>query len=199
MDISEISRSRKRSSNIVLNARTQKIILSLLGGLLFLNLPVYFFLVRTEVEAANGEASRREQMRFQLSRRTATVNGLREIARQFSESHLRYQQFTDDFLFPKDKIASELLQELDQISAEAGLTRNRVGYHLDQEPIFGLQRMVITLPIEGNYANIRNFLNMLESHEKFIIIDSMALVSEREGTGTIRLDVSLSTLFPAEL
>jgi Tfp pilus assembly protein PilO len=199
MDTSETSESRKRPSKMVLNARAQKIILSVLMGLLFLNLPVYFFLVRTEVEGANGESARREQMRLQLSRRTATLNALREIARQFNESHLHYQQFTDDFLFPKEKIASELLQELDQISAEAGLTRNRVGYHLDQEPVFGLQRMVITLPVEGSYVNIRNFLNMLESHAKFIIIDSMALVSEREGTGTIRLDVSLSTLFPAQL
>ena len=183
---------------MVLNARTQKIVLSVLMGLLFLNLPVYFFLVRTEVEAANGEAARREQMRLQLSRRTATLNALREMARQFKVSHQRSQQFADDFLFPKEKIASELLQELDEISAEAGLTRNRVGYRLEHEPVFGLQRMVITLPIEGSYANIRNFLNMLESHEKFIIIDSMALISEREGSGTIRLDVSLSTLFPAQ-
>jgi len=167
-------------------------------GLLFLNLPVYFFLVRKEVEAANGEAARREQMRLQLSRRTATLNALREMGRQFNVSRERSKQFTNDFLFPKEKIASELLQELDQISAEAGLTRNRVGYRLDQEPVFGLQRIVITLPIEGSYANIRNFLNMLESHEKFIIIDSMALISEREGSGTIRLDVSLSTLFPAQ-
>jgi len=199
MDTARISKSRKRPLKMVLNARTQRIVLFVLMGLLFLNLPVYFFLVRTVVEAANGEAARREQMRLQLSRRTATLNAIREIARQFNESHLRYQRFTDEFLFPKEKMASELLQELDQISAEAGLTRNRVGYRLDQEPVFGLQRMTITLPIEGSYANIRNFLNMLETHEKFIMIDSMALISEREGTGTIRLDVNLSTLFPVQL
>ena len=199
MDTARISKSQKRPLKMVLNARTQRIAFSVLMGLLFLNLPVYFFLVRTEVEAANGEAARREQMRLQLSRRTATLNAIREIARQFNESHLRYQRFTDEFLFPKEKMASELLQELDQISAEAGLTRNRVGYRLDQEPVFGLQRMTITLPIEGSYANIRNFLNMLETHEKFIMIDSMALISEREGTGTIRLDVNLSTLFPVQL
>ena len=199
MDTARISKSRKRPLKMVLNARTQRIVLFVLMGLLFLNLPVYFFLVRTVVEAANGEAARREQMRLQLSRRTATLNAIREIARQFNESHLHYQRFTDEFLFPKEKMASELLQELDQISAEAGLTRNRVGYRLDQEPVFGLQRMTITLPIEGSYANIRNFLNMLETHEKFIMIDSMALISEREGTGTIRLDVNLSTLFPVQL
>ena len=184
---------------MVLSAKTQKITLSVMMGLLLLNVPVYFFLVRTEVEAANGESSRREQMRLQVNRQTATLHALREMAKQFNESHQLYAQFTDEFLFPRDKIASELLLELDQISAEAGLTRSRVGYHLDTEPVFGLQRMVITLPVEGSYANIRNFLNLLESHEKFIVIDSMALVSEREGAGVIRLDVSLSTLFPAQL
>ena len=167
-------------------------------ALILLNIPLYFFLVRPEVEAANGEASRREQMRLQLGRRTATLNALRDIAKRFTDSRQRYVEFTNNYLFQRDKLASELLQELDQISAEAGLTRNRVGYRLDQEPVFGLQRIAITLPVEGSYSNIRNFLNMLEGHEKFIVIDSMALVSEREGTGTIRLDVSLSTLFPAQ-
>ncbi|MFN8006064.1 MAG: type 4a pilus biogenesis protein PilO [Terriglobia bacterium] len=181
---------------MTLSSKTQKLTLYVLTGLLLLNLPIYFFLVRKEVEAANGEAARREQMGIQLSRQTATVQALREMSKKFTESRHRYGEFVDDYLFPKKKMASELLMELDQISAEAGLTRNRVGYHFDPEPAFGLQRMVITLPVEGSYANIRNFLNLLESHEKFIIIDSMALVSEREGTGMIRLDVTLSTLLP---
>ena len=181
---------------MVLSPKIQQVTFYVLMGLLLLNLPIYFFLVRKEVEAANGEAARREQMGIQLSRQTATVQALREMSKQFTESRRRYAQFIDEYLFPKDKMASELLLELDQISAEAGLTRNRVGYRFDPEPAFGLQRMVITLPVEGSYTNIRNFLNLLESHEKFIIIDSMTLVSEREGTGTIRLDVSLSTLLP---
>jgi Tfp pilus assembly protein PilO len=61
-----------------------------------------------------------------------------------------------------------------------------------------MQRLAITLPIEGNYSNIRDFLNVLESESKLVIVDSMALVSEREGTDTLRLDVSLSTLFAAQ-
>jgi Tfp pilus assembly protein PilO len=61
-----------------------------------------------------------------------------------------------------------------------------------------MQRLAITLPIEGNYSNIRDFLNVLESESKLVIVDSMALVSEREGTDRLRLDVSLSTLFAAQ-
>jgi hypothetical protein len=41
-------------------------------------------------------------------------------------------------------------------------------------------------------------LNVLESESKLVIVDSMVLVSEREGTDILRLDVSLSILFAAE-
>ena len=53
----------------------------------------------------------------------------------------------------------------------------------------------MTLPIEGTYTSIRKFLNILESRPKFIIVDSMALDSEREGTGLIRMEMRLVTLF----
>jgi Tfp pilus assembly protein PilO len=56
----------------------------------------------------------------------------------------------------------------------------------------------MTLPVEGSYSSIRKFLNLLESRPKFIIVDSMALDSEREGTGLIRMEMRLITLFGAQ-
>jgi len=170
-----------------MNARRQRVVYIVLLGLVLLNLPLYLVFVRPEIEADAGETARIDQMRSQLARRVNTLNALKDI-----------EQFSTEYLFPQEKGASELLKTLEEICAEAGLLRNRVTYRLDPEPAFGMQRLSITLPIEGNYTNIRDFLNVLESESKLVIVDSMALVSEREGTDMLRLDVSLSTLFAVQ-
>lgn len=181
-----------------MNVKHQTIIYIVLSALVLLNLPLYLVFVRPEIEADAGEAARTEQMRSQLARRSNTLNALREIERKLNESREKYRQFSAEYLFPSEKGASELLKTLDEICAEAGLLRNRATYRLDSEPAFGMQRLTVTLPIEGNYENIREFLNVLESESKLVIVDSMALVSEREGTDMLRLDVSLSTLFAVQ-
>jgi len=181
-----------------MNAKHQTIVYIVLSALVLLNLPLYLVFVRPEIEADAGETERIDQMRSQLARRVNTLNALKDIERKLNESHDKYRQFSAEYLFPPEKGTSELLETLDEICAEAGLLRNRVTYRLDPEPAFGMQRLAITLPIEGNYSNIRNFLNVLESESKLVIVDSMALVSEREGTDILRLDVSLSTLFAVQ-
>jgi Tfp pilus assembly protein PilO len=176
----------------------QRIALLVLLGLILLNLPVYFLLVRPEIEADAGEQVKIGQMRQQLARRTTTLAALKESERKLKDSSEKYRKFESDYLFATDTGASDLLEELDEICAEAGLLRNRVSYKMDTEPVYGIQRLGITLPIEGTYSNIRNFLNILESTSRLVIVDSMTIVSEREGTGIIRLDVSLSALFSAK-
>ncbi|MBM3801877.1 MAG: hypothetical protein FJW26_06115 [Acidimicrobiia bacterium] len=178
-----------------MNAKHQTAIYVVLSALLLLNLPLYLVFVRPEIEADAGETARIDQMRSQLARRLATLNALKEIERKLGDSREKYRQFSAEYLFPQEKGTSELLKTLDEICEDTGLLRQRVTYRLDPEPAFGMQRLSITLPIEGNYSNIREFLNILESESKLLIVDSMALISEREGTDILRLDVSLSTLF----
>ncbi|MCI0621938.1 MAG: type 4a pilus biogenesis protein PilO [Acidobacteria bacterium] len=181
-----------------MNLKRQKVTYFVLSALVLLNLPLFLLFVRPEIEADAGETARIDQVRSQLTRRVKTLNGLKDIEKRLNESRDKYRRFSEEYLFPSAKGTSELLETLDAICAEAGLLRNRVTYRLDPEPAFGMQRLAITLPIEGGYANVRNFLNILESESKLVIVDSMALVSEREGTDVLRLDVSLSTLFAVQ-
>ena len=95
-------------------------------------------------------------------------------------------------------MSSGLIKELDEICAQAGLLRNRVAFSPSGESEYGYQRLAVTLPVEGNYSNIRKFLNVLESRSRLIIVDSMGLASEREGTGMIQMDVNLSTYYPVQ-
>jgi Tfp pilus assembly protein PilO len=177
------------------SARTQSIVYLVLTALILLNLPVYFLFVRPEIQADEGEKARDDSARLELRKRAAVITFLKGVESKMGESRRSYDKFTRDYLFSRDRGSSELLRELDQLCAQAGLSRNRSSFKHDEEAQFGMRRVSMTLPIEGTYTSIRKFLNILESRPKFIIVDSMALDSEREGTGLIRMEMRLITLF----
>jgi Tfp pilus assembly protein PilO len=181
-----------------LTPKAQRIVYLLLAGLILINLPVYFFLVRPEIQADQSEKARDDSMRLELRKRASVINFLKGMESKMNESHKSYDQFTRDYLFSKDRGSSELLRELDQLCSEAGLSRNRSSFKHDEEAQFGMRRVSMTLPVEGSYTSIRKFLNLIESRPKFIIVDSMVLDSEREGTGLIRMEMRLITLFGAQ-
>ena len=178
-----------------LNPRIQKMAYLSLVGLIFLNLPIYFLLVRPEIQADQSEKARDDSARLELRKRATVIGFLKGMESKMAESQKSYTKFTQDYLFSRDRGSSELLRELDELCAQAGLSRNRSSFKHDEEAQFGMRRVSMTLPIEGSYASIRTFLNLLESRPKFIIVDSMALDSEREGTGLIRMEMRLVTLF----
>ena len=178
-----------------LRPKVQRIVYLLLAGLILVNVPVYFLFVRPEVQADQNEKARDDSARLELRRKTAVLAFLKSMERKMGQSHENYGRFTREYLFSKDRGSSELLGELDQLCAEAGLSRNRSSFKHDEEAQFGMRRVSVTLPIEGSYTSIRKFLNLLETRPRFIIVDSMALDSEREGTGLIRMEMRLVTLF----
>ena len=178
-----------------LTPRTQRITYLVLMGTILLNGPAYFLFVRPEIRADESEKARDDSARLELRKRAAVLSFLTGMENRMTESRARYNRFTQDYLFSKEKGSSELLRELDELCAQAGLARNRTSFKHEEEPQFGMRRVSMTLPIEGSYASIRKFLNLLESRRKFIIVDSMALDSEREGTGLIRMEMHLITLF----
>jgi Tfp pilus assembly protein PilO len=55
-----------------------------------------------------------------------------------------------------------------------------------------LVRCEVTLPLDGSYANLTGFLARLESTERFIVVDQMALVQEEDGA---RMNLKLSAIF----
>ena len=178
-----------------LTSKTQQTIYFILIGLGLLNLPIHLFLVRPEVEADASEKTRIEAVRLKLKKQAFDLNALKGIENKMMDSRKAYSEFTQHYLFSKETGSSELLNELDQLCNQAGLARNRSTFKHEDESQFGMRRVTLNLPIEGGYTNIRKFLNTLEGRPRFIIVESMTLDSEREGTGMIRMEMKLLTLF----
>ncbi len=183
---------------MIIKEKTRKLIYGTLAALIVLNLPIYLIFVRPEREAVSSGARRIHQAHLDLRDKMSSINTLKGIEQKLEESHKAKREFESHYLFSKNQVSSELLKELDQICAQAGLLRNRVAFTPAAESEYGYQRLSFTLPVEGTYSNIRTFLNVLESRPRLIIVDSMVLQSEKEGTGLIQMDMNLSTYYPIE-
>lgn len=183
---------------MIVREKPQRFVQGTLLALIALNLPLYFFFVRPEREAASVGARKIEQTRLQFQDNMSSIKMVKGIEEKLAESSKAKKEFDAQYLFSSSKVSSELLKELDEICAQSGLLRNRVAFSPAAEPENGYQRLSLTLPVEGTYSNIRTFLNVLESRSKLIIVDSMVLQSEKEGTGLIQMDMNLSTYYPVQ-
>jgi hypothetical protein len=61
-----------------------------------------------------------------------------------------------------------------------------------------LARLQITMALEGNYENIRQFIYQLESGSDFVVIDSVALAQDVDPGSPLTLTLGLSTYYRAE-
>lgn len=71
--------------------------------------------------------------------------------------------------------------------------------HFDSEILGeeGLDRLVMTMPLEGGYANLRKFLQAVETSTEFLVVEGVALAEGSAGTGTLELSITLATYFEA--
>ncbi len=180
--------------NMRSRGQLQRIVLMGLFLLILAEMPIYFFFIRPEMEVDEKASARLETIQQEIARQERAVKTLGNFESRLNLSRHNFQDFSQKHLFPRDRIGSELLRDLEKASLEAGLLRNRVAYRFEGKPVFGLQRVDFSVPVEGSYGSIRRFLNILESSPHFILIDSISLESDREGTsGGIRMDLNLST------
>ena len=60
-----------------------------------------------------------------------------------------------------------------------------------------LDKLVMTVPLEGGYGNLRKFLRAVEDSEKFLVVERVALGEGKTGGVLLQLSISLATYFDA--
>ena len=60
-----------------------------------------------------------------------------------------------------------------------------------------LDKLVMTVPLEGGYDNLRKFLQAVERSAKFLVVERVALGEGKRGGVMLQLSISLATYFDA--
>ena len=88
-------------------------------------------------------------------------------------------------------------REIVDIGEEFRIKPETVSYENKDNLENGLEQFSISVPVEGDYKDLRNFIAKLESSKSFLIIDAISLQGTKEGGLTLSLQIQLTTFFNA--
>ena len=104
--------------------------------------------------------------------------------------------------FYKDVLPSSLGQARDvlflrlaQLADQHNLRRSRRNIDQEADREGSLTRMRVSMSLQGDYEDIRQFIHRVESSTDFIIIDSISLRQGGEPDAPLTLDLVLSTYY----
>ena len=131
--------------------------------------------------------STQQQQVARLEKLSAQLEGSEKDRRQLFATHF----------IPRQAGFSEILPELDEIAANAGVRKTRVDYSIDDAPRYGLYSVKMRVPVTGQYSNIVKFIKSLEHSDTFFIINSIEVRGSAGGSqsGDLALSLTLETFF----
>jgi Tfp pilus assembly protein PilO len=97
-----------------------------------------------------------------------------------------------EILLPRKDGVVSIRLELEDLARQLQIQRGDFGYNYKDIDEFRLQEFSLSVPVDGNYRNIRKFINSIERSKHFLILDKVNLSSEKQ-TDALSLDFRLST------
>lgn len=148
-------------------------------GLLAASVPLFFSAIRPM-------QSEQEQMRLSLN---SDYDQLRKSkAERTPDTPVEQLAEFYDF-FPSEKESPHWLGLMVEIANKNKLTLNHGEYTLAKDSVGQLRRYKITLPVTGNYPQIRKYLAMLVAQEPFMSLENVQF--ERKDVDELELQAKI--------
>ncbi len=132
-------------------------------------------------EAARAELERQRQVTISLRERTAAIRENAADVERFERS-LAGAERSD--LLPA-------LKAIEDLARSPGLKPGARTFERDEVKDAPVERVAVTLPLEGSYEQLVGFLREVEASPRFLTVDRVSMRAENQGGG--RLQVELST------
>lgn len=124
----------------------------------------------------------------EVTDREAYVNALRQ-------ANTDIQRLRDDVLSTRELRLIEVQAELAIMAAEFGINLKRIQWENTFLPEYGVERFATVVPLEGGYANLRKFIQAVETSKRYLLIDRVALAQGQDGGALLQLNITLATYF----
>ena len=174
-----------------------KTVLILSIVLLLANAGVYAFLVRPRVRAFHDLEGSGVMFTKEMSEAERTVKTLSTYYDKLKTTQDNIGEFYDKILGTKQEKLISVQQEVVEIGSNYRINPDVVSLETKDIEDNGLEQFSIRVPVEGDYADLRNFIAKLESSKSFIIIEGISLTGTKEGGLTLQMQIQLTTYFNA--
>ncbi len=171
-------------------------IVMLLAALAALNVVFYVGLVEPKVREYQSLTEAREPL-GKLSERQKQVETHEAFRQAVEQAESDLRDLREGILSTRNQRLVEVEEELERLCREFGIDLNSVGFDNDLMLDEELDRFVMNVPLEGNYASLRKFLQAVEKSDEFLVVERVSLARGKEGGRTLSLSINLATYFVA--
>ena len=165
-------------------------------GVLALNLLAYLVFTLPRSLQQRGLASRREVLNKEIDLERQRIVGVRETADAIEANTRDTKRFFAEMVPTHQAGMVSTLQAIEKLASDQGLKLGQQGF--SSEPVKGLplERLKVTMPMEGSYQQLVAFLAGLEGRpDAFLTLDQISVRGGGQGGDQAKLDLVLSCYF----
>lgn len=189
--------SRKKRTD-VRQLATPIFVVLLLG--IAVNVALWAFLVRPKAQAYQAMAAGGGKQLEALEERRATIEQLEGYVDALEKAQNDMKTLRQDVLSTRALRMVDVNAEITGLSDRFNIPVEQVNYGTEILEREELDRYDISLPLEGSYSDLRRFLQAVESSEKFLIVEKVALRQSSDPAARgkkLQLNIDLATYFTA--
>jgi Tfp pilus assembly protein PilO len=162
---------------------------------LVVNVLAYILVVRPLEVKSSGAADRARQSALALAAAEKELAAARALVGGKSEADQELSSFYQKVL-PADLMSARRLTyaSLPELARKTGVRYEARSASTDDMGEAKLGHMKMTMVVQGDYRNIRQFIYELESAPDFVIIDDLT-ITERQANEPQMLTINMSTYF----
>ena len=134
-------------------------------------------------------ATRAEAARAEAERQRAAVARLRERAAAIRGNGVDVERFYRDAGTEKADLLPTL-EAIEDMARAPGLRPGTRSFKREEVEDARVERVVVTLPLEGSYAQLVGFLREVEASPRFLTVDRVAMRADREGGAALQVELS---------
>jgi len=168
---------------------------AILGALLLLNVGFYLFLNLPRLRALDDLATGNDAIRRTLVDVSRSCQSMTDLIGRYDGEKTRLDAFYTERIGTQYERMTRIQQALRQIATEFRVDPESMDYNTSEVENSDLVRFQITIPLNGGYPNLRNFINRVETAKYLAVIDSIELAGSRDGGAMLSLTIRISTYF----
>ncbi len=159
------------------------------------NVLAYALLVRPRAQTHRRILAESAPARERLKEREAEVKAREDASAALDKAKADLESLRKDVLSTRDRRMIDVQLELARLARQFDINLQRVQYDNKKLEEEGLERFAMVVPLTGGYANLRKFLQAVETSDKFLVIEQVALATGHEGGVLLDLNITLATYF----
>jgi Tfp pilus assembly protein PilO len=135
-------------------------------------------------------AARAEAARAEAGRQRAATAALRERAAAIRANSADLERFYRSLAGTEEADLLPTLEAIEELARAPGLRPGARGFRRGEVEKAPLERVVVTLPLQGSYGQLVGFLREVERSPRFLTVDRVAMRADQDGSTTLQVELS---------